>query len=434
MIGRTDLVIIGVLGGLALGILIASLLFFGIRWYKKRAHLCVRANEHNVSSPTLPIRTNGLGTSTDFSASLTNSRAIQGSEKLQKIPHRSWWKHQNKDRFVSTSGILRYSYKVMVWVNHIRFLHTPFVERMKCTGYHPCVAACSSDLWVFQRKGPWFNFYAVERFLLLGCMKQVSVLGRLHHRNLVNLVGYCVDKGQYMLVYEFMSNGSLENLLHGQEEQILSWDERLQIALDISHGIEYLHEGAVPPVIHRDLKSANILLDQSMRAKVADFGLSKEEVFDGRNSGLKGTYGYIDPAYISTNKFTMKSDVYSFGIIIFELITAIHPQQNLMDYVDLAAMTPNGVDEILDKKLVGECSLEEVRGLASIGHKCLNQLPRKRPSIGEVSQAILKIRQRRLAKVDTMSFAGRDFSLVSRIENQQLELSRMTSQVEIVSE
>lgn len=97
-------------------------------------------------------------------------------------------------------------------------------------------------------------------------------------------------------------------------------------------------------------------------------------------------------------------------------------------------MTPNGVDEILDKKLVGECSLEEVRGLASIGHKCLNQLPRKRPSIGEVSQAILKIRQRRLAKVDTMSFAGRDFSLVSRIENQQLELSRMTSQVEIVSE
>lgn len=111
MIGRTDLVIIGVLGGLALGILIASLLFFGIRWYKKRAHLCVRANEHNVSSPTLPIRTNGLGTSTDFSASLTNSRAIQGSEKLQKIPHRSWWKHQNKDRFVSTSGILRYSYK-----------------------------------------------------------------------------------------------------------------------------------------------------------------------------------------------------------------------------------------------------------------------------------------------------------------------------------
>lgn len=101
---------------------------------------------------------------------------------------------------------------------------------------------------------------------------EVSLLGRLHHRNLVNLVGYCVDKSHRMLIYEFMSNGSLENLLYGgggeEATQVLRWEERLQIALDISHGIEYLHEGAVPPVIHRDLKSANILLDHSMRAKV----------------------------------------------------------------------------------------------------------------------------------------------------------------------
>nr|AIA96098.1 Pkinase_Tyr/Pkinase [uncultured bacterium] len=115
-----------------------------------------------------------------------------------------------------------------------------------------------------------------------------------------------------MLVYEFMSNGSLANLLYGDGPHILSWEERLQIALDVSHGIEYLHEGAVPPVIHRDLKSANILLDKSMRAKVADFGLSKEEVYDGRKSGLKGTYGYMDPDYMSTCKFTKKSDIYSF--------------------------------------------------------------------------------------------------------------------------
>nr|XP_048328354.1 calcium/calmodulin-regulated receptor-like kinase 2 isoform X2 [Ziziphus jujuba var. spinosa] len=257
---------------------------------------------------------------------------------------------------------------------------------------------------------------------------EVSLLGRLHHRNLVNLVGYCVEKGQHMLIYEFMSNGSLANLLYGEKERILSWDERLQIVLDISHGIEYLHEGAVPPVIHRDLKSANILLDRSMRAKVADFGLSKEEVFDGRNSGLKGTYGYIDPEYISSNKFTMKSDIYSFGIIMFELITAIHPQQNLMEYINLAGMSHDGVDEILDEKLAGECNLEEVRRLASIAHKCLHKLPRKRPSIGEVSQAILKIKQRRLTKEDTMSSACGDYSrAVSRIADQQVELSLMTS-------
>ncbi|TYG88967.1 hypothetical protein ES288_A12G063200v1 [Gossypium darwinii] len=231
-----------------------------------------------------------------------------------------------------------------------------------------------------------------------------------------------------MLIYEFMSNGSLATILYDEEEQGLSWDERLQIALDVSHGVEYLHEGAVPPVIHRDLKSANILLDQSMRAKVADFGLSKEEAFDGRNSGIKDTYGYIDPEYISTNKFTMKSDVYSFGVIIFELITAIHPHQNLMEYVNLAAMSPDGVDEILDKQLVGKSNIEEVRQLAKIAHKCLHKSPRKRPSMGEVTPAILKIKQRRLGKEDMMSMAEGDFSrIMSRIQEQHIELTKLAS-------
>lgn len=131
---------------------------------------------------------------------------------------------------------------------------------------------------------------------------------------------------------------------------------------------------------------------------------------------------------MSTNKFTVKSDIYSFGIIIFELITAIHPHQNLLEYVNLAAMSPEGVDEIIDQKLASECNLNEVRGLANIGHKCLRKISRKRPSIGEVSQAILKIKQRRLAKEDTMSFAGGDISgLVCRIEDQQVELSNITS-------
>ncbi|GAB4832461.1 Calcium/calmodulin-regulated receptor-like kinase 2 [Ancistrocladus abbreviatus] len=217
--------------------------------------------------------------------------------------------------------------------------------------------------------------------------------------------------------------------MQGEEgEDTLTWDERLQIALDISHGIEYLHEGAVPPVVHRDLKSANILLDGSLRAKVADLGLSKEDVFDGRASSLKGTYCYMDPAYISTSKSSVKSDIYSFGVIIFELLTAIHPQQNLMDYVNLASMDQDGIDEILDKRLVGKCNPAEVRELARIGYKCLRKTPRKRPTIGEVSQAIMKIKQRRLSKEDTMSFAGQEFSrMVSRIELQQAELSKMVS-------
>ncbi|KAE9612603.1 hypothetical protein Lal_00005783 [Lupinus albus] len=417
MVRQADLVIIGVTVGLALGILISCLIFFGIRWYKKHANIRRSANENSVT--TLPIRTNGLETSTDFSASITSSMGMSRSGNVHTNSHFSWWSHQSKDRFASPSGIPKYSYK----------------EIQKATQNFTTTLGQGSFGTVYKATMPAGEVVAVK--VLAPNSKQgekefqteVLLLGRLHHRNLVNLVGYCVDKGQHMLVYQFMSNGSLANLLYGEEKK-LSWDERLQIALDISHGIEYLHEGAVPPVIHRDLKSANILLDHSMGAKVADFGLSKEEVFDGRNSGLKGTYGYMDPAYISTSKLTTKSDIYSFGIIIFELITAIHPHQNLLEYISLAAMDHDGIDGIVDKQLVENCNIEEVRHLAKIAHKCLHKSPRKRPSIGEVSQSISWIKQRRQRHAigQNMSFASNDFSrAASRLEDRQVELSRIAS-------
>lgn len=418
MVHKSDLVIIGICVGLALGILIATLVFFGLRWYKKHDHLRRCSNERSVA--THPIRINGLGTSIDFSVPVANSVAVKASGFPQKKSRVSWWSNHSKDRFTSArftsaSGIPRYAYK------DIQKATQNFTNILGQGAFGPVYKATMPSGGVAAIKVLASDSHQGEKEF----QTEVSLLGRLHHRNLVNLIGYCVDKGKYMLIYEFMSNGSLSNLIYS-EERVLNWEERLQIALDISHGIEYLHEGAVPPVIHRDLKSANILLDHFMRAKVADFGLSKEEVFDGRNSGLKGTYGYIDPAYISTNKFTMKSDIFSFGVIIFELITAIHPHQNLMEYVNLASMSQDGVDEILDKQLVGACDIQEVRELARIGHKCLHKTPRKRPSMGEVTQALLKIKQRHLAKQDTMSFADGEFSrAVSRIEDQQVELSKL---------
>ncbi|XP_073293958.1 calcium/calmodulin-regulated receptor-like kinase 2 isoform X1 [Primulina huaijiensis] len=441
-----DLVIIGISVGLTLGILIATLVFFGICWYKKRAHFRRYSNERSVA--ILPIRTNGLGTSMDSSASISNSVAIPGSEFLDRKPQHFWWNNHTKCRFASASGIPRYHYKVK-WRSlmkeraggicslarlcfSIRILFT--LDIQKGTQNFTTILGQGSFGPVYKATMPAGEVVAVK--VLASNSKQgerefhteVSLLARLHHRNLVNLVGYCVDKGEHMLVYEYMSNGSLENLIYGEDKRVLSWDDRLQVALDVSHGIEYLHDGAVPPVIHRDLKSANILLDSSMRAKVADFGLSKEETYDGHNSGLKGTYGYIDPMYISTNKFTTKSDVYSFGVILFELITAIHPHQNLMEYINLAAMSSDGVDEIIDANITDSCNTEEVRTLAKIAHRCLHKTPRRRPSISEVSQAILKVKQRRIVKEDTMSFAREDFSrAVSRIECQQLELNKMAS-------
>ncbi|KAL7604828.1 hypothetical protein Lser_V15G20391 [Lactuca serriola] len=418
MVHKADLVIIGICVGVAVGILIASLAFFGIRWYKRRAHLRKCANDHNAS--TLPIRRNGVDTSNILSESFsTNSVSVKVSTYPVKTSPLAKWNKNGKEQLASASGLPRYSYK----------------DIQKATKNFTTILGQGSFGPVYKATMPAGEVVAVKA--LASDSKQgekefqteVSLLGRLHHRNLVNLVGYCVDKGQRMLIYEYMSNGSLSSFLYDDKKQALNWEERLQIALDISHGIEYLHDGAVPPVIHRDLKSANILLDHFMRAKVADFGLSKEEVYDGRNSGLKGTYGYIDPMYISTNKFTMKSDIYSFGIILFELITAIHPQQNLMEYVNLAAMSSDGVDEILDKELVGECDPVDVRSMARIAHRCLHKTPRKRPSIGEVSQAITKLKQRRLVREDsTMSFAAEEFSgVVGCIELQQNELKKMTS-------
>ncbi|KAE9619952.1 hypothetical protein Lal_00040389 [Lupinus albus] len=385
---QVHLLIIGVTFGLVLGILIVCLIFFCIRCYKKDSNIRQSANDASVTTDTsvttLPIRTNGLETSIDFSASITSSTTMSRSENVQKDSNFSCWSRQSKDRFAKSPGIPKYSYK----------------EIQKATQNFTTRLGQGSFGTVYKATMPTGEVVAVK--VLASNSKQgekefqteVLLLGRLHHRNLVNLVGYCVDKGQRILAYQFMSNGSLENILYGEERK-LSWDERLQIVFDISHGIEYLHEGAAPPVIHRDLKCANILLDHSMRAKVADFGLSKEEVFDGRNSALKGTYGYMDPAYISTNKLTMKSDIYSFGIIIFELITAIPPHQNLMEYIGLAAMDHDGIDGILDKQLVDNCNIGEVRQLAKIGHKCLHKSPRKRPPISVVSQGISSIKQRR---------------------------------------
>ncbi|XP_073010406.1 calcium/calmodulin-regulated receptor-like kinase 2 [Typha latifolia] len=413
-------IVIGVTVGVAIGILVAIFAFIIARFYRKRAN--VQQSLRELSSPSLPIRTNGVNASVDSSVSLSVSESVHDLE--YGVKKNTFWggrRQQDRDIFSSMSGIPRYSYK----------------DIQKATKNFTTVIGQGSFGPVYKAVMPTSEVVAVK--VLAADSKQgerefqteVVLLSRLHHRNLVNLVGYCIDKGKRMLVYEYMSNGSLASLLFGDNPHALSWEERLQIAHDISHGIEYLHEGAVPPVVHRDLKSANILLDKSMRAKVADFGLSKEEAFDGRKSGLKGTYGYMDPDYMSTNKFTKKSDVYSFGILLFELITAINPQQGLMEYINLAAIGGDGKadwGEILDKNLLGNANPDELSLLAEIAHRCVHKIPRKRPSISDVTQAISRVRQRRLTKEDTMPFSRSDTSgIIRRIELQQVELTHMTS-------
>ncbi|XP_020590723.1 calcium/calmodulin-regulated receptor-like kinase 2 [Phalaenopsis equestris] len=416
--GQTDKIIIGVTVGVAVGIILSCCAFFASRFCRKRAPPSLSSRELNT--PSLPIRENGFDSSIDSSASLSIHY------DPEDVPNKSnYWgqrKHQERDLFSSFSGIPRYLYK----------------DIQKATQNFTTILGQGSFGPVYKAVLPTGAVVAVK--VLANKSKQgekefqteVVLLSRLHHRNLVNLLGYCVDKGQLILVYEFMSNGSLASLLYGDGPRILNWDERLQIALDVSHGIEYLHDGASPSVVHRDLKSANILLDRMMRAKVADFGLSKEEMFDGRKSGLKGTYGYMDPSYMSTSKFTKQSDIYSFGIILFELITAINPQQGLMEYINLAVIGGGDGrdewDEIVDKKLIGNSNIEEIRLLANIGHRCLHKNPSKRPAISDITQAISRIRQHHNAREQNTSISENDPSGVfSRIAQQQIELSSLAN-------
>lgn len=217
---------------------------------------------------------------------------------------------------------------------------------------------------------------------------EVLLLARLHHRNLVSLVGYGAEKGHHMLVYAYMSNGNVASHLYNEKNDPLSWDLRVQIALDVARGLEYLHYGANPPIMHRDIKSSNILLDETMRARVADFGLSSQEVTTSpETSNVKGTLGYLDPEYMYTRRFTKKSDVYGFGVLLFELISGRNPQKGLMEYVNLGAIDledNKGWEDIADSRLNGKFDAAELNCIANLALKCVSPLSRKRPSMRDV--------------------------------------------------
>ncbi|MCO5555979.1 hypothetical protein L7F22_009523 [Adiantum nelumboides] len=222
---------------------------------------------------------------------------------------------------------------------------------------------------------------------------EIELLSRVHHRNLVSLVGYCDDEGEQMLVYEFMENGTLRDHLNSNSKLPLNFPMRIQIALGSAKGILYLHTEANPPIYHRDIKASNILLDAKMRAKVADFGLSKlapDVDFEGDAGGhvstvVKGTPGYLDPEYFLTHKLTDKSDVYSFGVVLLELITGMQPishGKNLVREVNFsfeAGMMLSMVDPRM-----GSYPAECLQPLVRLATSCCKDNYDSRPSMGEV--------------------------------------------------
>ncbi|KAG2603598.1 hypothetical protein PVAP13_5KG781300 [Panicum virgatum] len=228
---------------------------------------------------------------------------------------------------------------------------------------------------------------------------EVSLLSRIHHRNLVAFLGYCHEDGRNILVYEFMHNGTLKEHLHGRDKHI-SWIKRLEIAEDAAKGIEYLHTGCTPSIIHRDIKTSNILLDKQMRAKVSDFGLSKLAAEESHAStNVRGTLGYLDPQYYTSQQLTEKSDMYSFGIILLELISGRPPISTISFGEHLRSIGPwakwyyesGDIEAIIDPSISGSGGYQDVQSIWKIAEaavRCIDAEPRKRPCMPEVVKEI----------------------------------------------
>ncbi|XP_057491905.1 wall-associated receptor kinase-like 22 isoform X2 [Actinidia eriantha] len=226
-------------------------------------------------------------------------------------------------------------------------------------------------------------------------INEVVILSQINHKNVVKLLGCCLETEVPLLVYEFISNGTLFEHIHDPSEDFpLSWEMRFRIAIEIAGALSYLHCAASIPIYHRDIKSTNILLDDKYKAKVADFGTSKSLNIDQTHftTLVQGTFGYLDPEYFQSSQFTEKSDVYSFGVVLVELLTGQKPicftrseeSRSLATYF-IQSMEENRILEILDPRILKDDRREEMIAVAHLGKKCLNLNGKKRPTMREVA-------------------------------------------------
>ncbi|KAF3528749.1 hypothetical protein DY000_02036581 [Brassica cretica] len=225
---------------------------------------------------------------------------------------------------------------------------------------------------------------------------EVEAIGKVRHKNLVGLMGYCADTAQRMLVYEYIDNGNLEQWLHGDVGPVspLTWDIRMKIAIGTAKGLAYLHEGLEPKVVHRDVKSSNILLDKKWNPKVSDFGLAK--LLGSETSyvttRVMGTFGYVSPEYASTGMLNECSDVYSFGVLLMEIITGRSPvdysrppgEMNLVDWFKGMVASRRG-EEIIDPKIKNpQPHPRALKRALLVCLRCIDLDASKRPKMGQI--------------------------------------------------
>lgn len=232
-------------------------------------------------------------------------------------------------------------------------------------------------------------------------LAEVTFLGQLHHPNLVKLIGFCIEGDKRLLVYEFMQRGSLENHLFRKGALPLPWNTRMKIALGAAKGLEFLHSGK-RPVIYRDFKTSNVLLDLEYCAKLSDFGLAKDGPEGDKthvSTRVMGTQGYAAPEYVMTGHLSTKSDVYSFGIVLLEILTGkksmdkTRPigEQHLTEWARPFLMDKKKMFKIVDPRLEGGYSVKGVLKVGQLASCCVRRDPRMRPSMSDVVHALSQL-------------------------------------------
>uniref|UniRef100_A0A803KMT7 Uncharacterized protein n=1 Tax=Chenopodium quinoa TaxID=63459 RepID=A0A803KMT7_CHEQI len=238
----------------------------------------------------------------------------------------------------------------------------------------------------------------LEESEIMELINEIAILSQINHRNIVKLLGCCLETEVPLLVSEFIPNGTLFHHIHYPSEEFpITWKMRLQIASDSAGALAYLHCSSSIPIFHRDIKSSNILLDEKYRGKLSDFGTSRLVGTDQTHvtTRVMGTRGYFDPEYIQTHQFTEKSDVYSFGVVLVELLTgqkairAISEQDRSLTAWFLSHMENSRLLDIIDSQVLKEnCNKEEFHTIATLAKRCLSSDGKRRPSIKEVSLEI----------------------------------------------
>ncbi|GLJ39625.1 hypothetical protein SUGI_0810080 [Cryptomeria japonica] len=238
-------------------------------------------------------------------------------------------------------------------------------------------------------------------------INEVIILSQIDHRNVVKLLGCCLETRVPLLIYEYVENGTLYDNLYAKDGRFLTWSKRLEIMVETAEALAYLHSSASIPIVHRDIKSANILLDASCSPKLADFGLSR--LMQTENSHLttavKGTLGYLDPTYFATAQLTDKTDVYSFGVVMVEILTSLKPlsldrakEDRNLTTMFLARKRLGHVEDMLDRKVVKSAEpgdVESMLGVANLAEVCLKFDADCRPSMKEVVQELTWIRSKK---------------------------------------